>query len=107
MYSACMPNFSSLNVQGMNRQERIAKAIAASGKQKQQIATECGVSNASAYQAIFTMPKYFLKHGLTEGLGLLKFTPTPPETTARPKGLALYTTQNPRGVIPAKPVQRE
>lgn len=40
----------------------------------------------SAYQAIFTMPKYFLKHGLTEGLGLLKFTPSPPETTARPQG---------------------
>ncbi len=36
----------------------------------------------SAYQAIFTKPKYFLKHDLTKGLGLLKFTPTPPETTA-------------------------
>ena len=52
MCSACMPNFSSLNVQDMNRQERIAKAIAASGKQKQQIATECGVSNASVSQWI-------------------------------------------------------
>ena len=36
----------------MFRQERIAKAIAASGKQKQQIATECGVSNASVSQWI-------------------------------------------------------
>ena len=52
MCSACMPNFGSLNVQDMNRQERIAKAIAASGKQKQQIATECGVSNASVSQWI-------------------------------------------------------
>ena len=52
MRSACMPNFGSLNVQDMNRQERIAKAIAASGKQKQQIATECGVSNASVSQWI-------------------------------------------------------
>lgn len=48
----CMPNFISLNLDGMNRHERIAKAIAASGKQKQQIANECGVSNASVSQWI-------------------------------------------------------
>ena len=39
-----------------------------------------------AYQAICTLPKYFFRHDLTVGLGSLKFTPAPPETTARPKG---------------------
>lgn len=47
-----MPNFSSLNLDGMNRAERIAKAIQASGKQKQQIAAECGVSGPSVSQWI-------------------------------------------------------
>ena len=42
-----MPNLSCLNICPMNRHERIAKAIAASGKKKQQIALECGVSNPS------------------------------------------------------------
>ena len=133
----------------MFRQERIAKAIAASGKQKQQIATECGVSNASvsqrisgesksmkpenlyalawpdkssnqsrshkpamcgffvpAYQAICTLPKYFFRHDLTGGLGSLKFTPAPPETTARPKG-QLFNNLEPSAVPTASAERRK
>lgn len=47
-----MPKLSSLKLCPMDRHERIAKAIKASGKQKQQIANECGVSGASVSQWI-------------------------------------------------------
>lgn len=45
-----MLNLSCLSVCCMERHQRITKAINASGKQKQQIAKECGVSNASVSQ---------------------------------------------------------
>lgn len=47
-----MLKFSSLNVGRMERHERIARAIALSGKRKGQIAEECGVSPSSVTQWI-------------------------------------------------------
>lgn len=48
----CMLKFSSLNVLPMERHERIAMAIAASGKKKGEIATECGVAASAVTQWI-------------------------------------------------------
>lgn len=63
-------------------------------------------------QAIFTVPKYFLKNDLTEGFGVLKFAPTPPETTARPKGqlfiqLGIFAAESPATGREQRPAQPE
>lgn len=50
--SQCILNFSSLNINGMERHERIAKAIAASGKKKGEIADACGVAASAVTQWI-------------------------------------------------------
>lgn len=48
----CMLKLSSLNIVPMERHERIARAIALSGKKKGQIASECGVANSAVTQWI-------------------------------------------------------
>lgn len=48
----CMLKLSSLNIGSMERHERIARAIALSGKKKGQIASECGVANSAVTQWI-------------------------------------------------------
>lgn len=48
----CMPKFSSLNVLAMERHQRIAKAIAESGRKKGEIAAACSVAPSSVTQWI-------------------------------------------------------
>jgi phage repressor protein C with HTH and peptisase S24 domain len=48
----CILKFSTLNLFHMERHDRIAKAIAASGKRKGEIAAACGVANSAVTQWI-------------------------------------------------------
>ncbi len=48
----CMPKLSSLNIGRMERHQRIAHAIAASGKRKGEVAQACGVAPSSVTQWI-------------------------------------------------------
>ncbi len=48
----CILKLSTLNIESMERHERIAHAIVASGKKKGQIATECGVAPSAVTQWI-------------------------------------------------------
>lgn len=48
----CMLKFSTLNLSGMERHERIARAIALSGKKKGEIAAACSVANSAVTQWI-------------------------------------------------------
>lgn len=50
LLNSCMLKLSSLNICSMERHERIARAIAVSGKRKNEIATECGVRPSAVTQ---------------------------------------------------------
>jgi phage repressor protein C with HTH and peptisase S24 domain len=70
-----MLNLSCPSVCCMNRHERIARAIAMSGKQKQQIAKECGVSGASVSQWISGDSKSMKPENLYRLAGATGFNP--------------------------------
>lgn len=78
-----MLNFSSLNLCTMERHERVARAIAMSGKKKSQIAAECGVANSAVTQWIDGSSKSMKPENL---YGLAKATGFNPEWIAMGHG---------------------